>query len=86
MEKTGLYQEPRIDTDPVLEFKFVARSVKTIRMPVKTDLPAPPPAVSRVNAFPLGLLAVILLARWGMGACNTTCATLLSHGVGSSRD
>ena len=81
VEKAGLYQEPRIDADPVLEPKFVTRSVKTIRMPVKTVLqasPAHPPALSRVDArFPLGLLAlesrhlrkgqlpVILLARWG---------------------
>ena len=38
VEKTELYQEPQIDTDLglVLEFKFVTRSVKNIRMPLKT--------------------------------------------------
>jgi hypothetical protein len=55
VEKTELYQEPQIDTDLglVLEFKFVTRSVKNIRMPLKTVLEALPAQ----RAVPLGLLA-----------------------------
>jgi hypothetical protein len=42
--KAELYQELRIDTDLVLEFKFVTGSVKN------RPCPLTPPALSRVNA------------------------------------
>jgi len=71
VEKAGLYQEPRIDADPVLEPKSVTRSVKTIRAPVKTMLPAHPPALSRVNAFRSAYLPGISASRGGQQPRNS---------------
>lgn len=60
VEKAELYQEPRIDTDLVLEFKFVTRSVKNIRMPLKT-VPAHPTSFSVASTRSSARLTCLVL-------------------------